>query len=166
MGVNKVVYGEVPLIDLTQDTIRADKLSAGITAHGPDGEIITGTLKTAPMVAYAEDYNGGYVSNDTWKYDITTDRYADVYRVTGGHRYFFTLGATVSNRFRSIFTTQDITQATSNVTGISITNQNSPEAYSNGTYTAETDGYIVISKDINGRSGIKTYMYDATSGWL
>lgn len=43
MGVNKVVYGGKTLIDLTADTVTADKVLSGVTAHGKDGEAITGT---------------------------------------------------------------------------------------------------------------------------
>lgn len=44
MANSKVVLssGEV-LIDLTSDTVEADKLLKGITAHGKDGEAVTGT---------------------------------------------------------------------------------------------------------------------------
>lgn len=42
MGINKVVYGGKTLIDLTGDTVTADKLLSGITAHGKDGELVTG----------------------------------------------------------------------------------------------------------------------------
>ena len=43
MAVSKVVYGGKTLIDLTGDTVTADKLLKGITAHGKDGEAVTGT---------------------------------------------------------------------------------------------------------------------------
>lgn len=44
MATSKIVLGngEV-LMDLTADTIKADKLLKGYTAHGADGELITGT---------------------------------------------------------------------------------------------------------------------------
>ena len=42
MSINKVVYGGETLIDLTGDTVTADKLLSGITAHGKDGELVTG----------------------------------------------------------------------------------------------------------------------------
>lgn len=42
MAVSKVVYGGKTLIDLTGDTVTADKLLSGITAHGKDGELVTG----------------------------------------------------------------------------------------------------------------------------
>ena len=41
--ISKVVYGGQILIDLTADNIKADKLLEGYTAHGADGEQITGT---------------------------------------------------------------------------------------------------------------------------
>ena len=40
---NKVVYDGEVLIDLTADTITADKLASGITAHDKSGASITGT---------------------------------------------------------------------------------------------------------------------------
>lgn len=41
--VSKVVLGSETLIDLTADTITADKLASGITAHDKSGAQITGT---------------------------------------------------------------------------------------------------------------------------
>lgn len=43
MGVSKVIYGGQTLIDLTADSVKADKLLKGITAHGANGDPITGT---------------------------------------------------------------------------------------------------------------------------
>ena len=43
MAISKVIYGGNTLIDLTGDTLKADKLLKGYTAHGADGEPITGT---------------------------------------------------------------------------------------------------------------------------
>lgn len=42
MATSKVIYGGRTLIDLTADTIKADKLLSGYTAHGADGEPIVG----------------------------------------------------------------------------------------------------------------------------
>ena len=41
--VNKVIYGGNTLIDITADTVTADKLAHGITAHDKSGAPITGT---------------------------------------------------------------------------------------------------------------------------
>lgn len=43
MGKSKVIYGGQVLIDLTPDTVVAEKLAYGYTAHGADGELITGS---------------------------------------------------------------------------------------------------------------------------
>ena len=41
--ISKVIFGGETLIDLTADTIQADKLLKGYTAHGADGEVINGS---------------------------------------------------------------------------------------------------------------------------
>lgn len=40
---NKVIYGSTVLIDLTADTVTADKILTGFTAHDQSGAVITGT---------------------------------------------------------------------------------------------------------------------------
>ena len=44
--VNKVQYGNTTLIDLTSDTVAANKLLDGVTAHDKSGASITGTIAT------------------------------------------------------------------------------------------------------------------------
>lgn len=41
--VSKLIYGGQTLFDLTNDTVRPDKVLAGYTTHGPDGAPMTGT---------------------------------------------------------------------------------------------------------------------------
>lgn len=43
MAINKVIYGGRTLIDLSGDTVTADKILDGFTAHDKKGETITGT---------------------------------------------------------------------------------------------------------------------------
>lgn len=43
MAVNKVVYGNTVLIDLTADTITADKILVNYTAHDSSGAAVIGT---------------------------------------------------------------------------------------------------------------------------
>lgn len=43
MGKNKIIYGSETLIDLTGDSVTADKVLSPFTFHGIDGEIHTGT---------------------------------------------------------------------------------------------------------------------------
>lgn len=61
--VNKVVYGGTVLIDLTGDTVTADKVLTGYTAHDKSGATITGTCEydvnsEDATVAVAEMLNG------------------------------------------------------------------------------------------------------------
>ena len=44
MAVSKVVYGATVLVDLTNDTVQADKLVSGYTAHDKAGNAVDGTL--------------------------------------------------------------------------------------------------------------------------
>lgn len=41
--ISKVIYGGEVLIDLTGDSVTPEKLLEGTTAHGKDGELVTGT---------------------------------------------------------------------------------------------------------------------------
>lgn len=40
---NKIVFGGETLIDLSQDTVNTENVLAGVTFHGPTGEILEGT---------------------------------------------------------------------------------------------------------------------------
>lgn len=78
MAISKVIYGGETLIDLTADSVKADKLLKGITAHGPDGEQITGTCEydantqdatatAAEILATKTAYNKGVKVTGTMK---------------------------------------------------------------------------------------------------
>jgi hypothetical protein len=43
MAINKVIFGNQTLIDLTSDTVTAADLASGVTAHDASGATITGT---------------------------------------------------------------------------------------------------------------------------
>lgn len=45
MAISKVIYGGRTLIDLTADTVTADKILKGYTTHGANGEAMTGTCE-------------------------------------------------------------------------------------------------------------------------
>ena len=47
MGKSKIIFNGQTLIDLTGDTVTAETLLEGITAHGADGEAILGVMKAA-----------------------------------------------------------------------------------------------------------------------
>ena len=81
MAINKVVYGNNTLIDLTEDTVSADKLLAGETAHDRSGASIEGTVVAAEVVdnlttqdsTKALSANQGYVLNQN-KVDKVTGK--------------------------------------------------------------------------------------------
>ncbi len=63
MAVNKIIFGSTTLIDLTADTVDADHLLSGITAHDKSGAAIEGTCSydsdtTDATVAVAEMLTG------------------------------------------------------------------------------------------------------------
>ena len=76
--ISKVIYGGEVLIDLTGDSVSADKLLKGTTAHGADGEPITGaceydantqdaTAAAAEILAGKTAYNKGNKVTGTMK---------------------------------------------------------------------------------------------------
>ena len=74
MAVNKVVYGTTVLVDLTEDTVTADKLLKGATAHNAAGEPITGTMEAG---------SGGTSDNNCEAYHITSASATLNFKTTG-----------------------------------------------------------------------------------
>ena len=56
-NVNKVVYGDTTLIDLTNDTVESAVLLEGYTAHDKSGAVISGSIAIA-TAAEVEAYLG------------------------------------------------------------------------------------------------------------
>lgn len=167
MAVNKVICNNTTIIDLTQDTVTSNDVRKDCSYHYKDGQMMIGTCKTMELKPLYYDYNIGYIQTGTWIYENPTNTYTDIYSVFANHTYFLTLGGTVGSRFRSMFTTVDITTITSGrITGTQIINYNNPTPYEKAYFTPTQDGYILVAKDNVGVSGLKTYLYDATEGWL
>lgn len=63
MAVNKVVYntenGAVTLMDLTGDSVTADTLAEGATAHDARGERIVGTMPRPVVENWTLTYEDG-----------------------------------------------------------------------------------------------------------
>ena len=72
MAVNKVVLGEDTLIDLTGDTVSADKLAKGTTAHDMAGEPIVGTMEAGGGKEYTFT-NGLTETNGTVSWDLNSN---------------------------------------------------------------------------------------------
>ncbi|MBR5583704.1 MAG: hypothetical protein IKW21_04170 [Lachnospiraceae bacterium] len=57
MSINKVVYGNTTLIDLTGDTVTKETLAEGVTAHNASGDKITGTMRRATNTLYTVQHS-------------------------------------------------------------------------------------------------------------
>ena len=64
MAVNKVVFGAVSIMDISDSTVTADKLAKGVTAYDKAGEKITGTME-ASSVPNLQSKSVTYTSNGT-----------------------------------------------------------------------------------------------------
>ena len=170
MAISKIIFGDQTLIDLTEDTVSQENLLSGFTAHNSKGELITGTFEPKKLITpYAFDWGSGYVGTIStldgsiqWKYDANTSTFSDVYKIKKGHIYIGVLGELVGNRWRVMFSTEDVTSAVSDVKGTCITYRKDPQAGECFAYKAADDGYIIITKDNNSKSEIITYFYDIT----
>ena len=63
MAYNKVVYGGNTLIDLTGDTVAPGTLRRGETAHGADGQPISGTMDVVTYYTGTSDPTAGLGGN-------------------------------------------------------------------------------------------------------
>lgn len=64
MAVNKVVFGAVSIMDISDSTVTADKLAKGVTAYDKAGEKITGTME-ASSAPNLQSKSVTYTSNGT-----------------------------------------------------------------------------------------------------
>ena len=165
MAVNKVVYGTQTLIDLTGDTITADKLQAGYTAHGADGEVITGTMSASSRLEpyMFDDVSDHIVENGVWK-SYTSHARIFVFELTRQREYMIILGCPTET-FHVMFTTTDVTQTDDEVTGVAITDQDDPVYFSTVRYRPSENGYLVIETGRYGEYLSNVYVYDAQKCW-
>lgn len=76
MGVSKVVYGNEIVMDISGDSVTAGTLLSGETAHGADGEAITGTA--IKIVVTADDTTPPSDTNALWVYPDTMQDLSEV----------------------------------------------------------------------------------------
>lgn len=131
--------------------VDGDRTIVTVSCAPPKGADITGIVS-------------GRVEWSEWTYDPdSVNQASESYRVTAGHQYYLYAGATTGTdqgvNLRAIFTTTDVSQATSNVPGDRIVNALVSENQ-RFTYTPASDGYITITSTLATRI-IPSYLYDA-----
>lgn len=65
MGISKVNFGGDTLIDLTNDSVTADMLAKGATAHDAAGERVIGTFEPALIVTVTKNTDGTFSADKT-----------------------------------------------------------------------------------------------------
>lgn len=111
------------------------------------------------------DNTNGYVnvSGNTGTYTYSPNQLylSDVYKLTQNHLYILTLGNTRGNRFRVAEFASDPNTALHNQTGAGVVAVNDPTNRTIVKLPYLYD-YLVVTKDVSGVTGIKTYLIDCT----
>ena len=63
MAISKIIYGGDTLIDLTHDTVTAENIDEGITAHSASGEELVGLRKVFDVLPIANGGTGATTKN-------------------------------------------------------------------------------------------------------
>lgn len=155
--------GVAKFIDTSTDTVTPNVLLIGQTAHNANGEAIVGTLKPEVVAPIEYDYVKGYIATGKWTYENTTNNRSDIYSVQGNHAYFLTLGKIVGTRFRAAVLDTNPAGTQGTYTGTQVAEVRNPPAYSSAAFTTTKDGYLVVTKDNTGKSGLKSYLFDITA---
>ena len=163
MANNKVQLADgTVLIDISSDTVTADKIIKGYTGHDATGAAITGILEAAPIEPIAFDYEPGYTNAGVFKYENSTNNHSDVYSVESGHGYLLGFGSSVGTRFRAAFLTTNPVGTSVDISGTQISQINNPSPKAFSAFIATKNGYCVVTKDNVSKKGIKSYLYDLT----
>lgn len=70
MAVNKIVYNARVLIDLTNDTVAADKMLAGVTAHDKSGNQVTGSVAFGTVYTGSGEPSASTGTNGDFYFDL------------------------------------------------------------------------------------------------
>lgn len=169
MAINKVVLGDETLIDLTSDTVTADSLLEGKTAHDRSGELITGTMSSS-----------GSLPSFTFSGDISYFNYKGIWNnviaalgdnltisdVTSAELAF---GSDIIGNRPSTFPTISLTKPTQNNSSVGINlnslYRNAQNLTSVPTITASSTVYAYIMGMFNGCSNLTSIGADSFN-WL
>lgn len=74
MAINKVIYDNTTLIDLTSDTATADDVVSGKTFHSRTGTVTTGTIVDGNSLGYGTDRSAPIVGMGEADYMVLDDQ--------------------------------------------------------------------------------------------
>lgn len=77
MGVNKVIYGNTPVMDITDSTVTSQNLLSGEVAYGANGNRIIGEVTTETVIA---NPSGSATAGNLNKLQVGED----IYAISGG----------------------------------------------------------------------------------
>lgn len=106
------------------------------------------------------DYEPGWVAIGKWFNEDSTNNHTDVYAVQRGHTYICKLGSVVGNAFRSIILPVHPRDTTDTTEGILITEKTGQHPNDEVAFTADIDGYYLVTKDHASTPGLQTYFYE------
>lgn len=146
---------------LRVQAVGAFDFASYLESYSPESDAELDNIFSNRLTAYQTDYSPGGVQDGVWHDTSTwTNCYNDIYQVEANKAYMIKLGSTVSNRFRVMFTTVDVTQTSGEITGVNILMDNAPVANEQAMYTTSENGYIIIQKTNNSTTGIETFVYE------
>lgn len=161
MAVNKVVYGDRTLIDLTQDTITAADLRLGVTAHDAKGEAIVGEYPSLTrLTPLARDITHFWIAKTASNYggncayeDKTNCRITE-YELEVGKMYLFRFVEPFGTRNMVSFGNTTIIGATTTQNAARLTPR---EGYKGDMYfLAPCNGYLHMMTDDASTDGLET----------
>lgn len=169
MAVNKVIYGNTTLLDLTSDTVAADKILEGYTAHDKSGAQILGVAKQLglPVIKRLGYLDNGWYFNTggVLRFDeYDPDCMLEVFRVIANHKYIWCFGLKDGNRSTVAFTTVDILNHP--VDGIQCDKKfaegDQPPYFVKTILDISEDGYLGAYISNNQQGGKESYLIDIT----
>ena len=143
----------------TYDTTKKNSVTVNVSGGG-------GTSYFSRLTPLHQDIHNGYIAGGTW--DTSSSASTDVYLLEANKVYLIMLGNTIGNRFRTAVFAEDISLASSNVTGVAIMGNDSPTAYAveardNEVYkTSKNPSYLYlgIQKTNQNVTGIETFVFE------
>ena len=163
MAINKVLFYDEVVMDITDTTAIENTVLEGMIFYKANGVRSVGALPQRQLECYVYDYVPGYTYGAEWKYENSTNNRTDIYQIVEGRKYVLSLGETVGTRFRSGYATTDPTSISSgSIKGTLVVNKTNPPVNDSVTFIASLTGYLYVTKDNTGVSGLKTWLFDIT----